>query len=142
MIEVLPTCVHRGSVNTEGRYPCDNDVQLVLPANGVPLGTCMVCPYAKDAIPEGFWERRRGRIGIQVPVEVPKRGLCLHLGKATGEVAACGTCPGSTRLKVFACSIHGRCTVERKIPFIAGCNANTAGLGCQDYKEAPDAMAQ
>ncbi len=46
---------------------------------------------------------------------------CTKLGAATGETVPCGSCPGSVRLKTFACSVNGRCTVEKAAPGVACC---------------------
>lgn len=45
---------------------------------------------------------------------------CVHLGEVvdTVEVACCG---GRTRAKVYACSEHGRCTIEIQAEATACC---------------------
>lgn len=52
---------------------------------------------------------------------------CAHLGEATGEQVKCGTCPGGTKIKVFACGIHGACTIAKPIDGIATC------AGCPQF---------
>jgi hypothetical protein len=39
---------------------------------------------------------------------------CSARGEPTGETVPCRTCRGEIRLKVFACSKHGRCTLGNK----------------------------
>lgn len=133
----LPSCVHRGPANADGRYPCDNAVQMLIPPNGVPASTCMVCPYHKESIPEGFWDKLPSRRvpGPQAPIIVPRKfASCKHFGESVGEVE-CSSCRGTVMLKTFSCGKHGTCTAEANLPNIAGCNAGKAGPACQDYEE-------
>src|SRR6185437_16303966 len=46
---------------------------------------------------------------------------CIHQGAATGERRECPTCPGSTRLKLFACGAHGDCTTHKPLAGVACC---------------------
>src|SRR5262245_12753002 len=52
---------------------------------------------------------------------------CSHLGPKIRE-KPCETCLGTIRLKVFACSLHGECT-------LAQCNT------CADHRPKPQIQA-
>ena len=54
------------------------------------------------------------------------RGPCAHLGAEVRQLV-CETCTGKTRIKVFACAIHGECTVGKQLEGLACC------AGCKDY---------
>jgi predicted GH43/DUF377 family glycosyl hydrolase len=63
------------------------------------------------------------------PAPERPRGPCEHLGEPTGETVACGTCRGGVKLKLFACAVHGRCTLGKTAaPNVATCE------GCGDYR--------
>lgn len=36
---------------------------------------------------------------------------CPHRGEPVGKKSDCRTCGGRTKLKVFACSLYGECTI-------------------------------
>lgn len=55
---------------------------------------------------------------------------CRYLGRATGELTLCPTCPTSVRLKTFGCAKHGTCTPQTRLPGVACCG------GCLDYRPA------
>lgn len=63
---------------------------------------------------------------VQKPPMQQKK-WCSHLGQPTGAKELCNTCTGRVELKVFACAVHGTCTVARRVPGQACCN------GCKDY---------
>lgn len=46
---------------------------------------------------------------------------CPHLKEPTGEVVGCPTCRGNVQLKVFACDLHGKTTLEKKVNDIQCC---------------------
>lgn len=52
---------------------------------------------------------------------------CIHRG-LTMRAIPCGTCPGKT--KVFACSVHGECTIAPAVPEVHACR------GCADHAPA------
>jgi len=56
---------------------------------------------------------------------------CRHLGVATGEMKDCTNCTNSPRLKLFACGVHGSCTLGKRVEGTACC------LDCPDYAPAP-----
>jgi len=75
--------------------------------------TCAVC---RGFVPQHEW-------GVShEPSAVRARSLpCIHLGEATGEAVLCQTCSGSVKIKTFACSIHGTCTMGKRVPDVPGC---------------------
>lgn len=61
---------------------------------------------------------------------------CQQLGSVVGE-RECDTCLGSTRIKLYACAIHGSATLGKKLDGIQTC------AQCPDYAtskrdESPD----
>jgi hypothetical protein len=52
---------------------------------------------------------------------------CLHRGESTRQ-QECDSCAGKTRIKIFACAIHGECTIGKKLESLACC------AGCKDYQ--------
>lgn len=61
---------------------------------------------------------------------------CRHLGSEV-RLAACPSCAGNVKIKVFTCAIFGEATVERKIGSLACCKIcdrygprEQATLGC------------
>ena len=63
----------------------------------------------------------RCRKGVRKPYSP-----CQHRGDSTRQ-QECDTCAGKTRIKIFACAIHGECTLAKKLDGIACC------AGCKDY---------
>lgn len=65
------------------------------------------------------------------PVVAPAAGAnaCARLGPVLGT-AECQTCTGRVALKVYACAVHGRCTLGRRADDVPGCCA-----GCPDLLE-------
>ncbi len=45
---------------------------------------------------------------------------CIHRGPELRQ-EPCESCGGGTRIKIFACAIHGECQLDDKIPGIAFC---------------------
>jgi hypothetical protein len=39
---------------------------------------------------------------------------CEYRGDATGTTCECSTCGGGKQMKLFHCSVHGKCTIDRK----------------------------
>jgi hypothetical protein len=61
---------------------------------------------------------------------------CRHRGSALRE-AVCPSCRGLVRLKVFACTLHGECTLGKSIQRLACCAT------CPDYAPPePEAPAE
>ncbi len=54
-------------------------------------------------------------------LENKRASSCAHLGEYTGRTVKCGTCANGTSLKVFACDVHGECTIAKPVPGIAKC---------------------
>ena len=65
------------------------------------------------------------------PFRVPaKRGPCVHRGEESRR-EECDTCRGRVKLKVFDCTLHGECTLEKPLVGVATCN------DCADYQPPP-----
>lgn len=57
-------------------------------------------------------------------------GACQHRGDKVGT-RECETCQGSTRIKLFACALHGcECTIGKVIPQSRCCAT------CEDYQSS------
>jgi hypothetical protein len=63
-------------------------------------------------------------------------GDCIHLGDDTSELVTCTECAG-TQLKVFACAVHGRCTLARP-----GDGVPATCEGCADRKLSDKPLMQ
>lgn len=74
---------------------------------------CRLC-WLADHDPR--YQRLWGLLAPIVPIPP-----CQHLGPPTGEERACGTCPGSVRLKVLSCAVHGGCTPYKELTGLACC---------------------
>lgn len=100
----------------------------------------MNCLYEKTP-DEKLWKCQRQKCGHELLVRphhksVPNRvcGVtsvtqCVHRGSLVGE-QECETCQGSTRIKLFACALHGVCTIGKRIDMLACC------AQCGDYEAA------
>ncbi len=70
------------------------------------------------------------RLGLDKP-GAPAPALppppCAHLGGETGEQVKCGPCGGNVRVKLRACTAHGKCSTHKKLDGVACCQ------GCGDY---------
>lgn len=53
---------------------------------------------------------------------------CIHIGQQNG-LSQCKSCRGSVRIKTFDCSIHEKCTLQKKLDDIVCCST------CNDYQE-------
>jgi hypothetical protein len=60
------------------------------------------------------------------------RGRCRHRGEEVRR-EPCRTCCGVVQLKVFACVVHGECTVGKALPGVACCAT------CADHEPQPGA---
>ncbi len=46
---------------------------------------------------------------------------CVHLGEYTGDRETCSTCPGDVRIKLYACEVHGKASLVKKVGDAACC---------------------
>lgn len=133
MESVLPVCRWRGAEKSPGRYEC-RSAKLVAPA-GVDAATCNSCP-CRDHEPvnngrPGYLQAD-GTIPAE-PVKAPparpaRRSLdCVHRG-AELRTETCPSCQGHVEVKVFACALHGECTLSKP-------------LGAQTCQTCPDKKA-
>ncbi len=91
---------------------------------------------AFDTLPDAVVQRlsvivdreRTRRQPVAMPPSPPK-AACVNLGKPTGETQTCESCKGKVELKVYACSVHGTCTIGKKVDGVACCK------DCGDYVE-------
>ena len=92
------------------------------------------CEVGNDAMacPLCGWKAPARHVRRNCPKKKQPPGPCLHLGDSTRQ-QECDTCAGKTRIKVFTCSIHGECTLGKKLDGLACC------AGCKEYepKETP-----
>lgn len=85
---------------------------------------CPLCRLAENPRYAAMWA------GQPIPplrVVPEKLGTCKHFGQPTGEQASCEPCGRNVSLKLFQCSIHGKCTPTKKVENIQCCS------GCPDY---------
>jgi len=57
-----------------------------------------------------------------------ERAPCVNLGKETGDFETCTTCAGTVQLEIFACKIHGTCTLKTRIK-----NHGCCDVKCDEY---------
>ena len=57
----------------------------------------------------------------------PLASPCVHLGPPTGETIACQSCTGQVKIKLFACAVHGQCSLAKPVgrQCCAGCESYT-----------------
>ena len=55
------------------------------------------------------------------PLTAKQHTDCLHRGDLL-ETIGCETCAGNVRVKVFACSLHGRCQLSSKLTGVSVCD--------------------
>lgn len=94
---ILPPCHSRRALPQESDvYFCAHP-NYMIKDNLVTLENCRVCPWWQQPPPVEF------RPFYLLPSGKPRRGLCEFLGEHIG-LRHCGTCPGSVKVKVFACN--------------------------------------
>jgi hypothetical protein len=100
--------------------PCEGKHAPVRPGPWT-ADQCRVCwLYAYDPAYRALWDAAG---------PAPRRtGPCVHRGPEVRQ-EECPTCRGRVRLKVFACGLHGECTVARPLAGTACCAT------CPDYEE-------
>jgi hypothetical protein len=97
------------------------------------------CSYEKT--PDGkLWKCQRKNCGHETLVRphhkaAPRRQncggaksayRCQYLGSLDSE-KECDSCQGKVRIKLFACAVHGQCSIGKALHGIATCSS------CQDY---------
>jgi len=85
-------------------------------------GTVWECPACGSKWP--IRGERPPKRECRKPTLVEK---CKHLGDAVGTTVDCAGCTGTVKLKLYACAIHGECTLGKKLDGIACC------AQCPDY---------
>lgn len=69
-------------------------------------------------------ESERAQVVVKL---IENRASCIH--KSSSYVLrGCPTCGGNVQVKLFECTIHGRCSVKRVSSLIQAC------VGCPDFK--------
>jgi hypothetical protein len=74
--------------------------------------------------------RKAAGPNVRVNARNSAEAACPLRGEPTGETVTCRTCAGRVELKLFACSVHGTCTVGKKAEGVACCE------GCPDRPKA------
>lgn len=74
------------------------------------------------------WFELWGRGGLRRRA-IRRESPCLHRGEVVGEVE-CSSCKGRVRIKVFACAVHGDCTIRRVPGDRSDCDS------CDEYSAA------
>jgi hypothetical protein len=105
----------------------------------------MRCLFQK--LPDGRWrcevcgdetKRVYGRAPTQScakPASPLPKEPCVHRGAETRRVASTICCGGEkTRIKVFACAVHGECTIGTKFQGIQCC------ASCGEYEGVATSM--
>lgn len=82
---------------------------------------------AAGLIPVYTGQTPRPIVRTERRAKAPPVAPCVHRGEPTGEAIQCPTCEGNVALKVLACTVHGECTVAKKVDGKACCQ------GCPDY---------
>lgn len=93
--------------------PCQHDE---------PAPFCCFCRWGRDPSPTGRHHRSVWRAAgvCDLPEPMGKPATCRHLGEEVRR-QQCGTCRGVVQLKVFACAVHGECTLGKPAPGVKGC---------------------
>lgn len=83
---------------------------------------CPVCNITTPHYPLDMIERltgvRRHRRNCLAKIkrhkEQQKKSPCIHRGEEVRR-AECVTCTGRVRIKIFACSVYGECSLEKDV---------------------------
>lgn len=100
---------------------CEYEV-TELPSGRVLL-TCKVCSFTRE------WSHPKlvRKCGVQSrPTTHKPRDPCIHRGEVL-RTEPCRSCGKRVLVKVFACALHGECTVQKLIGELARCGT------CEDY---------
>jgi hypothetical protein len=79
------------------------------PARHPPIATPQGLPVGRSPRPENLSHTPLDRLLA-----------CIHRGPELRQ-EPCITCPSGTRIKIFACAIHGDCQLDDKIPGLKSC---------------------
>jgi hypothetical protein len=91
-------------------------------------GTCRLCWLcANDPAYRQLWGEPQA--GTLTPDRLSQP--CIHRGAAVLRQELCPSCRGRVSLKVFACSVHGECTIAKPLGKLACCAL------CADYQSQP-----
>jgi hypothetical protein len=83
----------------------------------------MTCDFETTKDLAGYWHHCRacGKVCVTQGVKhyarcgkTEKRGVCLYRGDEVDRVR-CNECGGGVMVKVFACEIWGRCTIQKNV---------------------------
>src|SRR4051794_4345291 len=114
MPTTAPSCRWRAGPALHDRSPCTSP--KVHAPHGVTEETCRAC-YCRD------------HPAVEQPEPIPP---CMHRGAATGETRVCQSCAGRVEVKLFACALHGACSLIRAVDDAACC------VRCPDRRAAPE----
>lgn len=123
-LTTLPPCRWRSTADGPALVSCASP-KLSADPGGIPAAVCLSC-YCRDHAPLAPSPPPVTRSLPPEPAQIAP--ACSRRGAATGETAQCGTCRAGTRVKEFACTLHGRCTIDRQAPGVQMC------AGCQDRR--------
>jgi SAM-dependent methyltransferase len=118
----LPACRWRSHSQQPGKIFCNS---LKWAGNPPKLLDASFCA---EKCPKAYVDHEP--IAAPVPATNGKPATlepCVHRGIETGETVECPTCSGTVKLKVLACEVHGKCTVEKPVEGVQCCK------GCPDY---------
>lgn len=90
-------------------------------SDGVYYHHCLVCGVYRVSITRKYSEPCGKAVDYNT---------CLHRGDVA-RIELCKACGGNVRIKIFACEIHGECTLRTMLPGVKCCEAPP----CLDYNE-------
>lgn len=79
------------------------------------------------------WDRHSKLVRHSCTIKAAQASTCVHLGNSNGELVRCKSCQGVVNIKLFACSVHGRCSTHNPLDGIKCC----AHGQCADYQTPP-----
>ncbi len=113
-------CCYCGfSTTYAGEFPGDFDHDCD-PARPAPITTPQGLHIGRSPCPEAL---------SRIPLD--QLLACIHRGPELRQ-EPCDTCGGGTRIKIFACAIHGECQLDDKIKGVKFCGA------CADLRQPTD----
>lgn len=107
--------------------PCENDHELQYARGDVYIErTCRLCwLYSNRDDYRAAWDAQRPT--VRQPEKKVNKKTCRHAGDVL-RTELCKKCGGSVKIKVFACELHGECSMQKEIQGIACC------AKCPDYQ--------